>query len=316
MKKILFSILSILVLILIPNKVFAVEITEENLASSLEAIKNYTYTDKDGTSNLGLITSYTLDTTNKKLTIVSEGHEYVFDYTLGENPTFTYSKQYNSSITYDEYSKSDDSTIWMIPHIVALNTQGVDPLDAIAYELSVLTNALEHLDQYSSFPVITVVADGFEVETDGEHPVVTESEFGSFIINYLKENFNTEKTTFHDNASELLNSFNVTLLATDTTANSVTLKYKLTIDTTKNYASLAGLADKLNVTLEEFEKTVNNINNPTKLNQTKNGSQEIPVPDTANYFPKIIIVIGLLITCIGGLFLLKYLNTKTIKVED
>ena len=313
MKKILLNILIVMAIVLIPSKVFAVELTDDNLRTSLEEMKNYQITnDKGQQENAKLLDSFTLDTTNKQLTLVIESNPYVFNYTLGANPTFTYSEEYTSSLTYDQYKEKVDNVLWMFPYISVLHTQGVDIEDATAYEINILMNILENATNTSLSPSFIIAEEGVEI-TSSDVDVVRESEFGQYIVNYMKEHYQNETITFNDNLNDFLNSFSVTMKATNSTDSSVTINYKLTIDTTKDFTKLAGLFDKLDASFSDFEETVDKTNKITQLNPTTS-SQEIPVPDTALNYPKIIIVVGIIVILMGTVILIKYLKTN--KIEE
>ena len=311
MKKILFSLLSILVIMLLPCKAFAVELTDDNLRTALEKVKNYTYKTSTGeTKKAELIDSYTLDTTNKKLTIENDNKQITYDYTLGANPTFTNTKTFTNSLTLDLYNSEDDSSLWMLPHIVVLNAQGVNVIDAAAYEMSFLMKLLNNQGEII-IPYAEIINDTqLEVSSQNGIATINKSEFGQYIVNYFKDNFVNEKTIYQDNLTDLLNSFKVTIKAINATSNSVDLNYKITIDTTINYSSLNGMAKEMGVDIVDYEETIEQTNKPTKINPITTTSQEIPVPDTVINYPKIIIVVGLLITILGSVFLLKYLKTE------
>ena len=314
MKKYILSLISILVIILIPCKVLAVELTDENLESSLSGLINYKVTDSDGDQeDIGILESYSLNTDDKKLTLTSDGETYIMDYTLGETPTFTYSRDITKSITYDEYSDQNDSFIWMIPYVVVAKTQGVNYEDALIYDYKLLLNILEENIVSLMDDSVIIVDDDVDI-SEYSGTVVRESEYGTYIVDYIKNTYGSTQTLFQDNGIDLFDTFKVEVYATNPTDNSVTINYKLTIDTTKDFSQMNGLFEQLDLELSDVDKALQSEAKPTVL--TQKGGQEIKVPNTAVNYPKIIIIVGLLITTIGALFLLKYLNTKTLKVEE
>ncbi len=307
MKNKMIYLIALLVLILIPSRVFAVEVTEENLRSAFEGMKNYQYTEDGETNNSGIIDSYTMDTENKVITITFNDQEYRINYTLGANPTFTYSENITSSITYDEYKKSNATSVWLFPYMAVAKIQGVDYKDTLAYEIEVLLSSLENAFKDAFF----VVDDNQDVTVESDIPTVKESEFGPYFVNYIKELYASETTLFQDNKEDMLDSVKLTVFTTNSTSDSVTLNYKTVIDTTKDYSKLNGLFDKLESTFseleDELENGINKTNTGTTLKQVKAG-QEVPVPDTAMNYPRLIIILGLFIILIGSTVFIKSLR--------
>lgn len=314
MKKYILSLISLLVIILIPCKVLAVELTDENLSSSLEGMLHYKVVNDNGElEDAGFLDSYTLNTDDKKVTLVSDGDTYIMDYTLGENPTFTYSRDITSSLTYDEYINQNDGLMWMLPYMLVAKAQGVKYEDALMYNYGMIMDLLGNSNMNFMNDSVTIIEDN-EDPSNYSGNVVRKSEYGQYIVDFIKNRYTTIQTVFQDNGTDFYDTFKVEAYATNPQDHSVTINYKLTMDTTKDYSQMNGLYDKLKVDISDVDKTIDNVDKPTVVNPV--ASQEIPVPDTANYFPKIIIITGLLITFLGALCLIKYLNTKTIKVEE
>ena len=311
MKKYILTLISILVIILIPGKVLAVELTDENLESALEGLVNYKIEDNGELVDANFIDSYSLDKDNKKMTIVVKGDTYVMDYTLGENPSNI--NYITTSTTYDDYSAKSDSSMWMLPYMLVAKNQGIKYEDSFVYAILAVFKLYNDSNFNITDSSAIIVDDDANIEGFTE-TVVRKSEYGQYMVDYIKSTYGSTETIFHDNGTELFNTFKVDVYATNQTATSVTINYKLYIDTTKDFSQMNGQYEKLDTSLSQLEETFQSETKPTVL--TQNGGQEIKVPDTANNIPKIIIITGLFITTIGAILLLKYLNTKTIKVEE
>ena len=307
MKNKMIYLIALLVLMLIPSRVFAVEVTEENLKSAFDGMIDYEITQDGKTEKVNIIDSYTMDTTNKKLTVVVEGDTYTFNYTLGDTPEFTYSRELTSTMTYDEYKEDNSAAAWLIPYMAVAKVQGASYEDTMAYSMSILLASLTNF-QNASFAVIPDDA-SYTVDTD--IPTVKESEFGPFYVNHIKELYASETTLFQDNQDDMLDSVKLILYTSNSTADSTTLNYKAVIDTTKDYSKLNGLYNNLDTTMSELadkiENSLNNTNVDTTLKQVKTG-QEVEVPDTAMNYPKLIIYIGLFIILLGTTVFIKSLR--------
>ena len=308
MKNKMIYLIALLVLILIPSRVFAVEVTEENLKSAFDGMIDYEITQDGKTENVNIIDSYTMDTTNKKLTVVVEGETYTLNYTLGDNPTFTYSKELTSTMTYDDYKEDNSAAAWLIPYLAVAKVQGANYEDTMAYSMAILLASLTNF-QNASFAVIP---DDESYTVDTDIPTVKESEFGAFYVNHIKELYASETTLFQDNEDDMIDSMKLTAYTSNSTADSTTLNYKVVFDTTKDYSKLNGLFSTLDSTLseleDELENSMNNTNNTgTTLKQVKAG-QEVPVPDTAMNYPRLIIILGLFIILIGSTVFIKSLK--------
>ena len=259
MLKKFFVILFIILISLYTTVVYAVStpVTDENLQ---EALKRF----EDSNSN---DENYTISVANNTITITTADVDYVLNYDLTNNPTFSYEINIQQGMSYEEFeSITSKNLLPMFGYIAVANIQGVDFKDATTYfSMSYIKNAFSNLGSNKNQYLIVDDTDGATNIESSNYEIIYTSEFGEKVMEYTNSIYG-EPLTINDSADGM-NTYEITIEQKDVTETSCKIVSTLTVNLDADFSKLINYTAQIGENFLNEDITEDNADYVIKLKE-------------------------------------------------
>lgn len=325
MKKCLIISLSIFILLttIIANTLLAITITEESLESSFKKLMEESKNNSDNTDIIDNSVAMDIDKNKKQITFSYDNFKTLVNYELSGNPTFSIETKVDNTTTYDEWEANEEnsSSSLMTLYILICDLYGISFSDSSAYLFMTLFNSTSYNKSTKYY-----ILDNRKSDTNGityiggvsdSKTKILASEFQNYAVEYAKNLYSPE-TIITDEKSH--NTYKYTINIQETSDNSCTIKYTLTINPNGDFSKISGSADELQSSFENMfgNALVNSSINTNDQQQNVNNviSSINKLPQTGNFLnaPHILYIIMVLASISLIIIIIKnirYKNTDT-----
>ena len=163
--------------------------------------------------------------------------DFILDYDLSDNPTFTYTADIQKGMSYDDYTeKTDMLSLPLLGYLTIANIQGAEYDDALSYIIEYLIySAFSNMSSIDTSNSYMILEDGVTYTGD-DNNVIKKSEFGNRVMEYVDSMYK-EKMNLND--SDALNSFEWITEKQDVSDDSCKLISTLTVNLDADFTKLA-----------------------------------------------------------------------------
>lgn len=298
-----------------------IKITDDLLEAEIKKLIDELSKSTNEYENVTLSGDITLDKTNKKITMTSDGETQSTYYKINDDNTITFmsAAKFYKGMTYEQFeSASDELITGAIGYILIAHMNNIKVEDSIFYYLlSILHMGLSNSGNGELTPGYVIIPDDATFTTDDDTLVIKESEFGQYALELAKKQYGdaTSGKIYTDNDEGMINSFTFKysndiskITGLTQSSDEYYVISEMTINPNADFKKIDGFSDKLNESINNGENESNNSNNNEENVENTNLGSEESNPKTGitnNY-----LILGL--SLILGVFALAFISQKDI----